>query len=364
MDLYKFFVRPILFQIDPDFVHEAIVNFGHLLGKSYVTRSLLKRLYSYSHPSLKTKVFGIEFDNPVGIGGGFDKNGRLTQVLPCVGFGFLEIGSITAKPYRGNPKPWNVRLKSENSIIVNYGLKNEGVDLIKKRLKREKREIPWVINIAKTNDIQIKGDDSVTDYENSFKKLQSLADIINVNISCPNTGDGVRFCESLPLLNKLLKKISQNKVYKPVVLKLKPDIDESTVNGILRLVKKYPIVKGFIVSNLTTNRRNLKSVTAKEIEKFNGGLSGKPLEKLSNALIKNIYRKTKGRYPIIGLGGIFTAEDAYEKICLGASLVELVTGLIYGGPSTIKTINRGIVKLLQKDGFKNISEAVGSKNSF
>ncbi|MFH1186886.1 MAG: quinone-dependent dihydroorotate dehydrogenase [Candidatus Levyibacteriota bacterium] len=362
MDLYSNIIRPVLFKTNPDHLHETIILLGSILGKTSITRSLLKLTYRYENSVLETKVFGINFKNPIGIAGGFDKNAKLIQVLPSIGFGFVEVGSITARPYKGNPRPWNVRLKQDQSLIVNYGLKNQGVDKIKKRIKNQKRTTPLIINIAKTNDIRIRGDASVEDYNKTFVKLQSIADIINLNISCPNTGDGQLFCENPELLDNLLKRVSKNRVKKPVVLKLKPDLSDEMLDKIVEVSIRYPIIKGFIIANLTRDRNLLKKTKPKNISQFNGGISGKPTKEQSNKMIKTIYKKTKGKYPIIGLGGVFTAEDAYEKICLGASLVELVTGLIYGGPETIKNINKGLVKLLQKDGFSNISQAVGSKN--
>jgi len=343
-------------------VHDFTVNIGSLLGKNAFSRELLSVFFNFEDQKLNTKVFGIKFKNPIGIAGGFDKNAKLIQTLPSIGFGFIEVGSITAKPYKGNRKPWNVRLPKDKSIIVNYGLKNEGVEVLRKRIKRQKRTTPLIINIAKTNDIRIKGEASTEDYNKSFIKLQSLADIINLNVSCPNTGDGTLFCESPEMLNKLLARISKNKILKPVVLKLKPDITDSILEEIVKIATGYPFIKGFIISNLTSNRKLLKKTKAKETRQYNGGISGKPMYKLSNEMIRKVYKKTNGNYAIIGLGGVFTAEDAYEKICLGASLVEIATGLIYGGPSTVKNINKGLVKLLERDGFNNISQAIGSKN--
>jgi dihydroorotate dehydrogenase len=362
MDIYKKILRPIFFQINPDILHEVIIRFGNILGKNPLSRKVLELMYNYQNKALETEVFGIKFRNPIGLAGGFDKNANLIQILPSIGFGFNEVGSITARPYKGNPRPWNVRLKQDQSLIVNYGLKNHGVDIIRKRIKAQKKSIPLIVNIAKTNDSRIKGEASIEDYNKSFAKLQSLADIVNINISCPNTGDGQLFCESPQLLEKLLKKISQNNVKKPIVLKIKPDLQTDLLKEIIDISIRFPIVKGFIISNLARNRNLLKKTDPKSVAQYNGGLSGKSMQGLSNKVIGEVYKMTKGKYPIIGLGGVFDAKDAYEKICLGASLVQLVTGLIYGGPATIKKINKGLVRLLEKDGFTNISQAVGSKN--
>ncbi len=362
MDFYQQIAKPVLFRIHPDITHEVVTSIGSVLGKSGLGRALVNKLYHFEHPSLKTEVFGIKFNNPIGIAGGFDKGCRLIQILPSVGFGFTEVGSITALPYKGNKRPWNTRLIKEGALIVNYGLKNEGVDVLKKRIFSSKRFVPLIINIAKTNDPTIKGDGSVEDYYKSFIKLEPLADIVNINISCPNTGDGQMFCEDPKMLDRLLKRINQKKVTKPVVLKIKPDLDDEILNQVLEVVMEYPFVKGFIVSNLTRNRNLLRHIKPAEINHLSGGLSGRPLKELASQVIRKVYKKTAGKYPIIGLGGVFTAEDAYEKICLGASLIELATGLIYGGPATIKKINKGLVTLLEKDGFGSIGQAVGSKN--
>lgn len=362
MDLYQTFAKPIFFRCNPDLVHEVITSGGEVLGKSVVTQLLLKKSYYFEDPSLETEVFGLHFKNPIGIAGGFDKDAKLIQTLPSIGFGFTEVGSITAKPYQGNKKPWNIRLISDQSILVNYGLKNKGADILKKKIAKQKRTVPLIINIAKTNDPTIKGKDSVEDYYQSFVKLAPLADIINLNISCPNTGDGTLFCESPKLLKMLLDKIATTNTDKPVVLKIKPDLSEKTLKEIVLLSISYKYVKGFILSNLTKQRNMLNISTQQKITENAGGISGKPLQKLSDQMITRVYRLTEGKYPIIGLGGVFTAEDAYHKICLGASLVELATGLIYGGPATIKRINKGLVELLKKDGFNSINQAVGSKN--
>jgi|SRR3989344_467381 len=360
MDFYQRIVKPILFSVNPDIVHEVVTTIGYTLGRNTLGRTLVGRLYHFEHPSLETEVFGIKFKNPLGIAGGFDKNARLIQILPFVGFGFTEVGSITARPYQGNKRPWNTRLVKDQALIVNYGLKNEGVDILKKRILSQKRFVPLIINIAKTNDPIIKGRDSIEDYYETFSKLEPLADIVNINISCPNSGDGQAFCENSKLLKQLLKKIAQNKITKSVILKLKPDLSDPILNEVLETSLKYPFIKGFIISNLTNNRHLLKYTKPSEIAHLSGGLSGEPLKKLSNQMIKKVYQKTGGKYPIIGLGGVFTAEDAYEKICLGASLIELATGLIYGGPSIIKEIKQGLVRLLEENNFANIAQAVGS----
>ncbi len=348
---YEKFIRPILFRVDPERVHNAALFWGSLIGKFWIERKFLELLYSYKNERLNINIKGINFESPVGLAAGFDKNGVLTDITPGIGFGFHEVGSITANECRGNPKPRLFRVPEDEGIIVNYGLPNEGSERIAERKKKKKFRFPIVINIAKTDDSKIKGEDSIEDYYNSYTIMKDIGSYITINISCPNVGDGRSF-EDPKLLEKLLKKIG--KTNKIIFLKLSPDINKLKLNKIISLSKKYSI-SGFVISNLTHDRSKLKN---KEINK-GGAVSGKVLKDKSDSLIKYVYRKTKGRFVIIGVGGIFNAEDAYKKIRNGASLVQLITGMIYKGPGIVKDINKGLVKLLEKDNLKNIKEAVG-----
>jgi len=308
--------------------------------------------FTYNHPLLERNILGIKFKNPIGLGGGFDKDAELMHVMPALGFGFMDIGSITAKPYKGNKRPWNVRLPKDQGIIVNYGLKNKGVDHAMANLKKSKKQIPLIANIAKTNDPSISGQASITDYLISFKKLEPYADLININISCPNTGDGVLFCEDLGLLQGLLEDLqkahNESSYKKPILLKLKPDIGDEKLNSVLDLVNNYSCIKGFVVSNLTRNREVLEITKPESIAQFPGGISGKAVRKLSTEMIKKIRIRAGNKYTIIGLGGVFTAKSAYEKFQAGADLIQLVTGLIFEGPGVVKKINKGLVKIWQQ----------------
>ena len=356
--LYKSLIRPILFQIPPDLIHDIAISTGNILSSSAISRAALRFLYNYENTKLQTTEFNIQFKNPIGLAGGFDKNCSLIRLMPQIGFGFTEVGSITYHPYPGNPKPWNTRLVKDQALIVNYGLKNEGALVLKERIKAQKRFCPLIINIAKTNNPEIKGEESINDYLASFKELQDLADIININISCPNSGDGFLFCENPELLERLLKKLSLLEPKKPIVLKLKPDISDDNLYKITSISKKHPFIKGFVLTNLTSKRNRLKT---QNIQRLKGSISGKPSQKPSNEMIKKVYAELRDKKAIIGCGGIFTPEDAYEKILLGSSLLQLITGMIYNGPSIAKDINKGLVKLLEKDNFNNIQEAVGYK---
>jgi dihydroorotate dehydrogenase len=343
--MYPFF-RSLLFLFRPDYVHERIVKLGKRIVKIPGAKTLLRSLFSYNHSSLEREVLGIRFKNPVGLAGGFDKNAELIGTIPYVGFGFMEVGSITRHPYGGNRRPWSVRLKKDRSIIVNYGLKNEGADVIAKRMERAEKKIPLIVNIAKTNDASISGRGTVEDYLYSYRKLEPLADIVNINISCPNTGDGMLLCDDLALLENFLialqsaYEVSAHK--KPIVLKLKPDMDLAHLEKLIMLVKKFPCIKGFVVSNLSKNRSLLKSTPAREHEPFAGGISGKPVQNISTEMIRSVRRLAGEEYAIIGVGGIFSAADAKEKFDAGADLIELMTGMIYEGPGVVKRINKGL----------------------
>lgn len=346
-------IRPILFKSDPEKIHNLIILLGRFLAFTKLSL-LLRKKFVYKNKKLENNILGIKFANPIGLAAGFDKNAQLIDFIPDLGFGFMEVGSITAKPCEGNPKPRLHRLVKDKALIVNYGLSNKGAEKIFKKINRKNPKIPLGINIAKTNDSSIKDQASVEDYFQSFKLLKNLGDYITINISCPNSGDGKSFEDPI-LLENLLKKISEIRKNEKIFLKLSPNIDKIDLNKILELAKQYKI-DGFVISNLSKKRENLSKNPKL---KFKGSISGKPSRKDSNALIKYVYKKTKGKFVIIGCGGVFSGKDAYEKIKNGASLIQLITGMIFEGPGVIKKINKELVKLLEKDGYENIKEAVG-----
>lgn len=351
--MYKKFIRPILFKGNAESVHNSLILLGRFLAFSRISR-ILRKNFVFKNKILRNKVMGIYFDNPVGLAAGFDKNAYLIDFMPDIGFGFIEIGSVTAEACTGNPKPRLHRLVKDRGIIVNYGLANEGANKVRERLNKKKFRIPVGISIAKTNNPNIKGEESVNDYLKSFKIMKELGDYITINISCPNAGDGRSF-EDPVLLGSLLKKINKIRNKKNILLKISPDIDKKNLDKILKLAKKYKI-NGFVVSNLTKKRENL----SKDFNlKYPGGISGKPAKEKSNKLIKYIFKKTKGNFVIVGCGGVFNGADAYEKIKNGASLIQMITGMIFEGPGVISRINKKLVELLKKDGYNNIAEAIG-----
>lgn len=352
---YKYFLKPIYFCLDPEFVHDRMVSFGEFIGKYSITRFKTKILFGFTDKSLEQEIFGIKFKNPVGLSAGFDKDALLTDIIPSVGFGFEEVGSITAFPCKGNPKPRLWRIVESKALLVYYGLKNNGSEEISNRLKNKKFKIPIGTNIAMTNseknmDVSV----AISDYQKTFSTFYNIGNYFTINISCPNTCGGQPFME-IENLDKLLSVIDKIETTKPIFVKISPDVSFENLDHILDILKKHR-VDGIICSNLTKKKDNLKS----KITSFPGGVSGKPISKLSDDLISHIYKREGDRFVIIGVGGIFNAKDAYRKIRKGASLVQIISGMIFMGPQLASQINLGISEFLKRDGFTNISQAIGA----
>src|SRR3989344_1098492 len=361
---YKEILKKILFHLDPESVHDIFVNFGEVLGSNILTRRITSLQYNYQNKALEQEVMGIKLRNPIGLAAGFDYNGRLTQILPSIGFGLATIGSITYKSYDGNPKPRLKRLPKSLSLIVNKGIKNEGVKKIINCLKKLSFDIPIGISVAKTNSKETANEKgAIKDYLSSLKLLEksNLGSYYEINISCPNAFGGEPFTTPKRLQN-LLKEIDKLKIKKPTLIKMPIDLETKEIIALCEIAKKHNI-QGLIFGNLTKNRDNTIFNKEEISSAGKGSFSGKPTEKRSNELIKVTYKKYKDRFVIVGCGGIFSAQDAYEKIKLGASFVQMITGMIYNGPNVISEINHGLVYLLKKDGFHKISEAIGAKSN-
>ncbi|KKQ48026.1 MAG: Dihydroorotate dehydrogenase 2 [Candidatus Yanofskybacteria bacterium GW2011_GWC2_37_9] len=355
---YKWILKPILFRFDPENVHNKISSIGNFLGKYSITKKIVSIFWNYSNEALEQNILGINFKNPVGLSAGFDKNAELTEIIPSIGFGFMEVGSITGDVCAGNPKPRLWRLKKSKSLAVYYGLMNDGCEAIAKKLKGKKFTIPIGISIAKTNCKEtVDTEKAIENYFKAYKAFTNIGDYCVINISCPNAFGGQPFTDSAKL-DALLQKITSIPKNKPIFLKLSPDLSKKEIDEIIAIATRWKI-DGFICTNLTKNRDN-KNIIDENVSKL-GGFSGKVLNNLSDELLRYVYKKTNGKFIIIGSGGIFTAEDAYRKIKAGASLVQLITGMVFEGPQLISDINKGLVKLLKADGYKNISEAVGKE---
>lgn len=361
------FLRSALFRLDPEQAHSVAMAAARL---SVLTRtdSLVESSLEYEHGRIRQEIWGKIFPNPVGLAAGFDKNASLLDFWSTIGFGFVEVGSVTARPSKGNPRPRAFRLPEEGAIINRMGLNNKGAHKIAERLARAnpRRDYVLGINLAKTHDSRILGESAVEDFRESFRLLAPYADYIALNVSCPNTSDGRTF-EDPEALEQLLHGLREDRAVLdrpvPLVIKLSPPhsdrvVYDSDVEAIVDLSRRYGI-DGFIATNTASDRENLETNGEQLAAIGSGGLSGRPLEARSTHLVRYLYRLTGGRVPIIGVGGIFSAEDAYRKVRAGASLVQLYTGLIYEGPMLIHEIKKGLVELLLRDGFERITDAIG-----
>lgn len=359
--IYRNFLKKIFFRFDPEDVHDLILSVGYLLGRYRITRFLAKVFFDYQHPSLGQKILGLEFRSPVGLSAGFDKNAKLVDILPEVGFGFMELGSVTAEPYEGNPKPRLYRLPKSKALVVYFGLMNIGVTKFIERLRKFKQKKSIVgISVAKTNCKRTSDQrEGILDYVESLKILEkeNVGDYYTINISCPNTFGGEPFTTK-ESLNELLFEIDKLKISKPVFVKMPINLELSKFDELLDVIVKFKLA-GVVIGNLTKVRES--DLIRDEIpEHIKGGISGLPTQSLSNELISHTYKRFGDKLIIIGVGGIFTADDAYEKIKRGASLLQLITGMVFQGPQLIGEINLGLSKLIRLDGYSNITEAIGA----
>lgn len=361
--LYKSLVRPLLFLKDPEEAHEQTLA---LLGRLEPFAGALERFFAINDSRLRVKLGSLAFPNPVGLAGGFDKNGLAIKTWPGFGFGFIEIGAVTAQGQPGNPKPRLFRLPRDQALINRLGFNNEGAQAIRARLAAVRGDgmlrIPLGVNIGRTKDVETK--DAAGDFLFTFEALFPYGDFFTVNVSSPNTPQ-LRDLQAKGLLSELLAAIQDKNrelaakravQEKPVLVKIAPDMEFSQLDEIVEVVESARLA-GIIATNATAFLRERLVSNIDEP----GGLSGRPLKDKATSFVRHIYKATAGRLPIIGVGGIFTAEDAYEKIKAGATAVQILTGLVYEGPGVVKRINRGLLELIERDGFKHISEAVGSE---
>lgn len=364
--LYQHLLKKLFFRIDPEIIHELLTSAGEILGRFWGFKKIVEFLLKLpSKPKLIQKIAGVNFPNPVGLSAGFDYEAKLTQILPAINFGFGTIGTITNLPYEGNSPPRLGRLPKSKSLMVNKGFKNPGADRIIEKLENNKFEIPIGISIGRTNNRRLTTvKESIEDIVSAFKKFEHSYfkhSYYELNISCPNLFGSISFY--LPdHLKTLLIALDKLNIKKPVFVKMPIEKSNHEVISMLEIIKKFKFIKGIIFGNLQKNRKDV-SLDPNEVAKFKtGNFSGKPCEKRSNELIKLTYKKYGKKMVIIGVGGIFSAEDAYRKIKLGASLVQLITGMIYQGPQLITEINIGLSELLEKDGYRHISQATGKDN--
>lgn len=304
------------------------------------------------HPMLRTQLAGMELPNPIGMAAGFDKNAEVPAALLNLGFGFVEVGAVTPRPQPGNPSPRVFRLRKDEAIINRYGFNNDGLDAIGERLKAQSKRPGVVgINLGANKD----SEDRTEDYVTSLKALEPFVSFLTVNVSSPNT-QGLRSLQGKEVLTALLTKVlAARTTGKPVFVKVAPDLSDEERADIAAAAMEAG-VDGMIVSNTTLDREGLKSSGSDEA----GGLSGRPLFEKSTAILRDFAIETQGKLPLVGVGGIFSAKDAFAKIKAGATAVQLYTALIYEGPGLIGRMRRKLPHLLQAEGFQSVSEAVGA----
>lgn len=360
--IYKKVVKPIFFLFDPETVHDFVTRVGLLLGKVGSVRRLVRKILAYEDSRLEQKIWGIDFKNPVGLAAGFDKNGKLYSLMQSVGFGFSTVGTVTESPYEGNPKPRLYRLPKSAGLVVYYGLKNVGAKIITSFLLKKEKNIPQIISIGRTNSAAAATlEAGIEDYYQCLKQFLEarVGDVYEINISCPNLFCGESFVAE-GSLRLLLIRLFSLPIKKPVFVKMPINLAWPEFQKLLDVILDFNI-QAVVIGNLNKDRSdpNIKESIPANIK---GGISGKPTWDLSNNLISATYQYCGDKLKIIGVGGIFSARDAYEKMKRGASLVELITGLIYQGPQLIGEINRDLAAFLKKDGYKNISEVIGVLN--
>ncbi|WP_179338379.1 quinone-dependent dihydroorotate dehydrogenase [Winogradskyella ludwigii] len=342
--MYKALLRPILFLFDPEKVHYFTFSLIRNLSKLPGFKSLFKSLYVIEDKRLERQLFGLTFKNPVGLAAGFDKNAVLYNELANFGFGFIEIGTVTPKAQEGNPKQRLFRLKDDKGIINRMGFNNEGLSTAITQLKGNKGKLIIGGNIGKNT--QTLPEDYTKDYLECFNALHPYVDYFVLNVSCPNVGSHAKLNDKDYLLELIGSVQKANKAFaeqKPILLKIAPDLNALQLDEIIELMAETNL-DGVIASNTSIDRSGLKTSEKRLLEIGNGGLSGKPIKEKSTAVIKYLADKSNKAFPIIGVGGVHSAEDALEKIEAGADLVQVYTGFIYEGPSLIKQINKALLK--------------------
>lgn len=360
--IYKRLAKPMLFQMDPERAHHLII--GGMTMASAVPGALasLRAMYGVPRmPELEQEVCGLRFPHPVGLSAGLDKNGTAAEGFDAIGFGFVEVGTITPQPQPGNDKPRLFRLPEDEALINRMGFNNVGADKMAASLTRARMRVPLFVNIGKNK--STPNELAHEDYVKNIAKLYSVGDAFVVNVSSPNT-PGLRNLQHGEEMRKLLEQVvaerkrqsnSDARMEKPVFVKIAPDLTPEELEGTVEAVMASG-VSGIIATNTTLSREGLTHANAKEA----GGMSGRPLKERSNEIIRSVYRLTDGRLPIIGSGGIFTADDAYEKIRAGASLVQVYTALVYEGPGLVRQLAEGLCDRLKRDGYANVAQAVGA----
>ena len=373
MDLYRQLLRPLLFRVDAEEVHEATLTIAERAGALAPGRALPRQLYGIIDNRLATDVAGIHFPNPIGLAAGFDKSGRAIRALAQTGFGFVEIGSVSAQPSVGNARPRLFRLPADEAIVVNYGVPNDGAAAVAQRVNATRtpnpspnplpisQTVPLGVNLVETNTGQPTDPDGIVEeFVTAARLFCGTAHYLTLNLNCPNTTAGVSPFDDEGRLRELLQEFATIKALPPVWLKFTAHRDPRRADALLEAVAPHPFVAGFIF-NLVPGKAYQLRTPAAIVDPMPGTLCGPPVRAVMDETIHFWYRRMdRKKHTIIGSGGITCAADAYRKIRLGASLVQLYTALVFHGPGLVRRIHRGLVELLERDGLNHISQAVGA----
>lgn len=344
---YRYLLRPVFFQLDPEFIHTQMVKVGAQLGRFPLTRQVSASQFAFRHPSLERTLLNIKFANPLGLAAGFDYDGQLTAIMPSLGFGWQTIGTVTLQPYAGNPRPRLGRFPHSQALLVNKGLKSIGAPALIRQLTQTQFRLPTVISIASTNQAYRNERAQLLDILRAFTLFEqsSLSHALyELNISCPNAFGGEPFTTPTKLAG-LLSALDKLDLSRPLLIKMPIDLNADQMSALLKVINDHN-VQGLNIGNLTKDHNNPGVTPDERVEwgKLPGNLSGKPTWERSNAHIRLARSQFKNRFLIVGTGGIFTGEDAQTKLALGADLIQLVTGLVYGGPQTIGKINHFLAR--------------------
>ncbi|QJX47209.1 quinone-dependent dihydroorotate dehydrogenase [Hymenobacter taeanensis] len=342
--MYKALLKPLFFQLDAERAHHLV--FDNLKRAHQVpgTAALLRGLYDFRHPTLEREVFGLRFRNPVGLAAGFDKNALLTDELAALGFGFVEIGTVTPRPQPGNPVPRLFRLPQDEALVNRMGFNNEGAAAAANRLRKRRSDIIIGGNIGKNKDTP--NEQAAQDYVACVEALHEVVDYFVVNVSSPNTPNLRQLQEREPLIALLQQVQARNQSLpqpRPLLLKIAPDLTDGQLDDIL-LIARETQLSGLVATNTTISRDDLQTPASQVAALGAGGVSGRPLRRRATEVIRYLHQHSQGELPIIGVGGIHSPQDAQEKLVAGASLVQLYTGFIYEGPGLVKRINQTLVQ--------------------
>ncbi len=361
---YQYGVRPLLFSLDPEAAHHLAIATCRRISESPILQAIAKSTFYYSDSRLSQTLWNLKFENPIGLAAGFDKNAEAIGAWENLGFGFAEVGTITAHAQSGNPQPRLFRLPSDRAVLNRMGFNNRGADAtaidLKNYLQAHKLCIPLGINLGKSKITEIS--EAKLDYAESLRSLYEFGDYFVVNVSSPNTPN-LRDLQATDQLCAILAELNPiNISNKPILVKIAPDLNDADIVEVVKASQTYGAA-GIIATNTTISRQNLTTthlaITGKPVTEEAGGISGQPVRDRSLQVINLIWQTTQGSLPIIGVGGIFTAEDAWQKITAGAAIVQVYTGLIYEGPMIVKNILQGLVAKLEAHGLDNIQQAIG-----